>query len=81
MESKLSTKGHLWSEHELEIAGQNYFYRCCSLCGRNFVRMAEEERWRAATIALARFTLIDDITDAAWSSEKCPGTSSNSQPV
>ena len=66
MEGKLSTNGHQWSEREVEIAGQNYFYRCCSLC------------WRAATIRLARFTLLDEITDAAWSSENCPAMSANS---
>lgn len=81
MESKVSTNGHQWSEHEVEIAGQNYFYRCCRLCGRNFVRMAEEECWRAATIGLARFKLLDEITDAVWSAEKCPAMSSNSQSV
>jgi hypothetical protein len=81
MESKPSRNGHQWSEHEIEIAGQNYFYRRCSLCRRNFVRMAEEERWRAANIGLARFTLLDETTDALWSSEECPATSFSSQPL
>jgi hypothetical protein len=73
METKLPMNGHQWSEHEIEIAGQNYFYRHCRLCRRNFVRLAEEERWRAATLGLSRFTLLDEITDALWSSGECPG--------
>jgi hypothetical protein len=73
METQLSMHGHQWSEREIEIAGQTYSHRQCRLCRRNFVRLAEEEQWRAASVGVLRFNLLDEVTDALWSSEMCPG--------
>jgi hypothetical protein len=73
MENRLSTNGHEWSEHEIQVAGQNYFYRQCRLCRQEFVRTTEKERWRAAIVGVSRLTVLDEITNALWSSEECPG--------
>jgi hypothetical protein len=73
METVFPMKGHQWLEHEVEIAGENYFYRQCRLCRHVFVRLAYEEKWRAAVVGVSRFMLLDEITDALWSSEECSG--------
>jgi len=73
METRLSTKGHKWSEHGIQIAGQDYFYRLCRLCRHEFVRTTEKEQWRAAIVDVSRLTVLDEVTNAFWSSEECPG--------
>jgi hypothetical protein len=37
------------------------------------VRLAEEEQWRAAGVRAFSFNLLDEDTDALWSSETCSG--------
>ena len=66
-------KGHQWEERTVRLADATVLHRQCRRCLRNFVLWETEAGWRAVHVGALQFIPVDELTNALWLTERCPG--------
>jgi hypothetical protein len=75
---------HLWVgnySRRLEVDDNPLVLFRCPLCERDFARAPADSNWRAVRVSTFRVDYLSDSISQQWTSESCPGTSSEKLPV
>jgi hypothetical protein len=75
---------HLWvgnHSRKLEVGAKPLVLFRCPLCEREFARAPADSNWRAVGVSTFKSDYLSDSISQQWTSELCPGASSEKLPV